>query len=404
MADSKAIFKEYYSDLLKGSQEHNTIAAVKKVSNGLRLTVLRARDKFPHTEELAKEVRNIKEKSVGRLDELVELASSALTGNGAHVFYANTAGDALKYIDEVVGTGKICMFGKSGTAEEIGLRNHLEQLGNECWETDVGEVIAQIRKEKPVYSLGPAIHLTRQEVAKSLSSFLGRDIPPDIPSEVAAIRSFLHDKYRKADVGITGCNVLAADTGSMLLIENEGNIHVCTGMPSVHIAIVGIEKIVPTLHEAFKVAEVQWRYTGYTVPAYMSMISAPSNTGDIELVVTRGASGPSDLHVVLLDNGRSVLAKEPVLREALYCVRCGGGGCVMECPVFLNTSGYYGYKYQGGLGAIWTAYFAGGLERAIPIAYTCLRCGRCIEACPVSVDIPKLILEFRKTVANRANC
>lgn len=401
MADPKAIFESYYSALLKTARDESMNAKMSRALSAYRQRTSTALDKFPDTQELAKEVRGIKEKSIGQLDDLVELASKSLAQNGAHTYYAKTGDKALEYISKVVGTGKICVFGKSGTAEEIGLRNHLEQLGNECWETDVGEVIVQIRKERPMHSGLPAIHVSREEVAKSLSSFLGREITPDIPTEVAAIRSLLRGKYSKADIGVTGCNVLAADTGSILLIENEGNIHLCTGMPPVHIVLVGIEKIVPTLHAAFKVVEVEWRYAGYTVPAYMSMVSGPSNTADIELAITYGASGPADLHVVFLDNGRSSLAKEPVLGEALYCIKCGGR-CLFECPLYQMASGYYGYKYQGGLGAIWTAYLAGGLERAVPIAFTCLRCGRCAEVCPVSIDIPKLIAEFRRAVTSMA--
>jgi L-lactate dehydrogenase complex protein LldG len=162
--------------------------------------------------------------------------------------------------------------------------------------------------------------------------------------------------------------------------------------------LVGIEKLVPTLADAFKVAEVTWRYAQYVIPSYMSLIGGPSKTGDIEKVITYGAHGPKEYHVVFIDNGRSELAKDPDLKEALYCLRCGG--CMYECPVFSLVGGRFGHKYFIGYGAAWELAVS-GLEWAAPIAYTCLRCDRCKERCPVEINTAKIVLRIRRLFVDK---
>jgi L-lactate dehydrogenase complex protein LldG len=155
-----------------------------------------------------------------------------------------------------------------------------------------------------------------------------------------------------------------------------------------------MEKLVPTLSDAFKVAEVTWRYANYTVPSYVSMISGPSKTGDIEKVITYGAHGPKEFHVIFLDDGRTKLAKDPILRQALYCLRCGG--CLYECPVFAVTAGKFGDKYFTGVGAVWAAIISESIEKAASVAYSCLMCGRCKARCPMKIDIPSMMIELKK--------
>jgi len=400
MPEPKQIFEKYYKELLHTAQDHNIVLGISRSMRAYKERRDRALERFPHTVELAEEVRCLKEDCIGRLDELVQKASASLEENGAQVYYAESAGDALKIIGEIVGSGKVVLSAKTLTGEEIGLRHHLEGLGNEFWETDAGELIQQLRDEKPMHYLCPSLHVTREQVAELLTNLLGREIPPDVAVEVKTIREFLRSKYFRADFGISGCNVLAADTGSIFLLESEGNIRMLTSVPPVHIVLVGIDKVVPTFHDAFKVAEVAWRYGGFTIPLYISTVSGPSATGDIEYTMVRGASGPLELHVVFLDNGRSTLAKDPVLKEALYCLKCGG--CLFECPVFQLAAGHYGSRgYFGGVGAILTAYMGGGFEEAAPIAYTCLRCGRCTEVCPQSIDLSKLIPELRHRIVGQ---
>ena len=204
------------------------------------------------------------------------------------------------------------------------------------------------------------------------------------------------DEMVGADIGMSGANVFAADTGTMFIIENEGNIRLSTALPPVHIAIIGTEKLVPTLHDAYKVSEVTWRYANYSVPSYVSLISSPSKTGDIEKVTTFGAHGPRELHVIFLDDGRSELAKDPILSQTLHCLRCGG--CLYECPVYALTAGHFGDKYFAANGAVWAATISKNPEKAAAIAYTCLTCGRCKIRCPMAIDGPAMSIEVRRQV------
>ena len=248
-----------------------------------------------------------------------------------------------------------------------------------------------------MHILSPAIHVPREDVARLLSRITGEELPlDDIARMVATARKILREKYIEADIGLSGANVVAADTGTLFIIENEGNIRLATGLPPVHIALVGMEKLVPTFGDACKVAEVTWRYANYTVPGYVSMISSPSKTADIEKVTTYGAHGPKELHVIFMDAGRTELAKDNVLSQALYCLRCGG--CLYECPVFAVTAGHFGDKYFASIGTVWAAMISQDMEKAASLAYTCLTCGRCKVRCPVEIDGPEMIVALRKLI------
>ncbi|MFC1977958.1 LUD domain-containing protein, partial [Chloroflexota bacterium] len=163
-------------------------------------------------------------------------------------------------------------------------------------------------------------------------------------------------------------------------------------------ALVGMEKLVPTLGDAYKVAEVTWRYANYTVPGYVSLVSSPSKTGDIEKVTTFGAHGPKELHVIFMDAGRTKLAKHPILNQALSCLRCGG--CLYECPVYAVTTGYFGDKYFASIGAVWAEMINQNTEKAAAIAYTCLTCGRCKVRCPMKIDGPEMVIALRRMIAD----
>ncbi len=357
-----------------------------------------ALEKFPHTIKMAEEVREMKVKAIGMMEELAQQACEAIESNKGKAYIARTADDALKIIDDLVGKDKLIVKAKSMTSEEIGVREHLEEQGNEVFETDLGEFIIQKLGQKPMHILSPSIHVPKEDVAELFSKITGEDIPSDdIEMMVATARKLLREKFFEADVGMSGANVVAADTGTLFLIENEGNIRLATGAPPVHIALVGMEKLVPTLNDAYKVSEVTWRYANYTVPSYVSMISGPSKTGDIEKVITYGAHGPKEFHVIFLDDGRTKLADDPILRQILYCLRCGA--CLYECPVFALTAGHFGDKYFAGVGAVWAATISQDKEKAASIAYTCLTCGRCKEKCPVEIDTPEMIVELRRQMA-----
>jgi iron-sulfur cluster protein len=393
-------FSKYKKEIMDAAHNERIALALTRAITSFRGNINNAIQKFPHTLKLAEEVREIKARSIVQMGKLVEVACEAIETNKGKAYIAKDADEARSIVQKLVGTGKLIVKGKSVTAHEIELQEHLETLGNEVFETDLGEFIVQQLKSRPMHILSPAIHVPKEDVAELLSKLSGKNLPPnDIDQMVATARELLRDKFIRADIGFSGANVVAADVGSLFFIENEGNIRLATTLPPIHIAIVGMEKLVPTLSDAFKVAEVTWRYANYTVPSYLSMTSGPSKTGDIEKVITYGAHGPKEFHVIFLDNGRTRLAQNPIFREALYCLGCGG--CLYECPVFAVTAGHFGDKRFAGAGAVWTA-LSGNKEKAAAIAYTCLTCGRCKIRCPMSIDTPAMCIELRNKLAANA--
>jgi iron-sulfur cluster protein len=393
-------FGEYKKEIMDAAHNERIRLALSRAIKRYRANVDNALKEFPQTVKLAEEVREIKEKASGRMDRLAEQACQVIEANHGKAYIAKTAEDALNIIGGLVGSGKLIVKAKSMTSEEIGLREHLEEGGNEVYETDLGEFIVQKLGSRPMHILAPAVHVPKEDVARLLSEITGEALPADVEVLVATARKLLREKFFKADIGISGSNVVAAETGSLFLIENEGNIRLTTSVPPVHIALVGMEKLVPTLADAWKVAEVTWRYANYTIPQYISVISGPSSTGDIEKVITYGAHGPSEFHVIFLDGGRTELAQHPELRQVLYCLRCGG--CLYECPVFGVTAGHFGDKYFAGIGAIWAAMISGDKEKAAALAYTCLTCGRCKVRCPMEINVPEMVVELRRLLAEGA--
>ncbi len=396
-----SIFTDYKKEIMDAAHNERIRIALSRAIKNYRANTNNALRKFPRTIKMAEEVREIKEKAIGEMKELAEQACEAIEENRGKAYIAQTADDALNIIRGLVGSGKLIVKGKSMTGEEIELREHLEELGNKVYETDLGEFIIQQRKERPMHILSPAIHVPKEDVTKLFSKITGQELPPDdIEALVATARKLLRDKYFRADIGMSGANVVAADTGTLFIIENEGNIRLATGAPPVHIALVGMEKLVPTLDDAYKVAEVTWRYANYTIPQYISLVSGPSKTGDIERTIIYGVHGPREFHVIFMDAGRTDLAKHQILRQALYCLRCGG--CLYECPVFAVTAGHFGDKYFAGIGAVWAAVISHNIEKAASMAFTCLTCGRCKIRCPMKIDTPEMVVELRKLIAKGA--
>ncbi|MGD0781053.1 MAG: lactate utilization protein B [Dehalococcoidales bacterium] len=392
-------FKSYKKEIMDATHNDRLRLALSRAVKSFRGNVKNALARFPHTVALAEEVLKIKEKAIPDMEKLTRQAIVSIEENKGKGYIARTAEEALGIISNLVGTKKLVVKGKSMTGEEIGLREHLEAIGNEVYETDLGEFIIQKLGDRPMHITSPSIHVPREDVARLFSKVMGQEIAPDaeIAEMVAAAREYLRDKFFRADIGISGANVVAAETGTLFIIENEGNIRLSTSAPPVHIALVGMEKLVSSLSDAFKVSEVTWRYANYTIPSYVSLVSGPSKTGDIEKVTTYGAHGPRELHVIFLDGGRTQLAKYPKLRQALYCLRCGG--CLYECPVFAVTAGHFGDKYFAGIGAVWAAIVNKDKEKAASLAYTCLTCGRCRQRCPVKIDVPEMVIELRKMLA-----
>ena len=398
MTDLNKELSDYTKNLNKASKDPNINRAITRAVKAYRDTVTTTMERYPHTPELAKEVRKIKEFSMKNNKQLIDKAIESIENNHGKAYYAKDKAEAQRITNEIVGTGKVIVKGKSMLGEELQLRHSLEEAGNEVWETDLGEFILQLKDDRPMHILSPAIHVPREQVAEIFTEFFKKEIPPDIAQEVAVVREFLREKYFTADVGISGANVVAAETGQIVIIENEGNVRLCTGAPPVHIVLVGIEKLVPSFLDSMKVAEVTWRYAQYGSPSYVNVISGPSKTGDIEKVTTYGAHGPKEFHVIFVDNGRTQMLNDPTCSQALDCLRCGG--CMYECPVFQVTAGHYGRTYMSGIGSVWTTFVDGGVEQAAPMLYTCLRCGRCVERCPMKIEVPEMVGELRSRLVS----
>jgi len=393
-----SVFAEYKREIMDAAHNDRIRLALTRGITSFRANTNSALKKYPHTVKMAEEVREIKAKAIGEMDKLAQQACEAIESNHGKTYIAKTADEARQIIGNLVGKGKLIVKGKSMTGEEIELREYLEKTGNEVYETDLGEFIIQKLNQRPMHIVSPAIHIPKEDVAELFSKITGEKLPPDdINRLVAVARKLLREKFFAADIGLSGANVVSADTGTLFIIENEGNVRLATGAPPVHIALVGMEKLVPTFNDACKVTEVTWRYANYPVPSYVNMISGPSKTGDIEKVTTYGAHGPGEFHVIFMDAGRTKLAQHPILRQALYCLRCGG--CLYECPVYAVTTGYFGDKYFAAVGAVFAAMIHEDIEKGAAIAYTCLTCGRCKIRCPVQIDGPEMTIALRKLIS-----
>ena len=349
--------------------------------------------RFEYVRELAKEVRKAREEVVKNLDYYIEEARRAVERIGGRFYLAATGEEAVETVAKIVGRGKVVVMGKNNVATETGLRQRLEAAGNEVWETDLGEFLIQLAGDEPSHILAPALHITKERAAEVLRQRLGIAVPPEAEAIAQRAREFLREKFLRADVGITGANAIAADTGAVVLVENEGNIRLTTALPPVHIVYDGVEKIVPKVYHAFMTAMVQSAYAGLYPPTYVNLSAGPSSTADVEMRRVSPAQGPREFHVVLVDNGRRKAAKDPDLWEALLCIRCGR--CHLHCPVYLTLGREFGRPpYTGPMGVMWTAVTR-GIEEAGPHALKCVHAGNCREVCPMSIDIPKVIHAIR---------
>ena len=347
-------------------------------------------------EGLRKDLRQVKERCIAELPELVKQFKAAAARAGTVVYEAKDAADANRYVEEVAKKNnvKTIVKSKSMLTEEIGLREHLEENGIRVTETDVGEWIVQLAGERPSHLTGPAIHKTIQQIAELFSKESGQKLPPEPQPLLDYARNTLRQRYIDADMGISGVNYAIAETGSVVIVTNEGNGCMSTTMPRVYVAMVGYEKFVKNFEDALAIQRLLARSTmGMKVTVYNSIISGPSRTDAIPSQSPLSGQGPREFHVVLVDNGRLKMRDSEVFREALYCIKCGA--CLNSCPVFACLSGQtYGYIYQGGIGAILTA-FLHGMNEAKDVAELCMGCMSCKDVCPVMIDTPQMISRLK---------
>jgi L-lactate dehydrogenase complex protein LldF len=350
------------------------------------------RKMVPQYPELSNRLHSIKSNAIANLELLVQQATDVLNNKGVKVFRAKTSEEALRYVSEIVGQGLV-VKSKSNAAKEIDLVQMLQEQGAKVVETDLGDRIVQLAGSHASHSLAPAIHMTVNRVAEIFSKDLGQSFPADEEVLVEAARVSLRNYLLTADVGLSGANAIAADTGSIIVMENEGNIRAVTSLPRVHIAIAGIEKIVPTLEDALTVVRAASVFgVGQDFGTYASVITGPSRTFDLDGDEFLAGLGPEEVHLVLLEHGRWE-AKAQGFDETLYCINCGS--CLNFCPIYREVGEQYGDKYLGGRGIITAAVQKGLAAAEVSGLSLCLNCKNCTEACPSQIGTPEMINRLR---------
>lgn len=331
----------------------------------------------------------IKWKVMENLDKFLPEFEANFQKRGGKVIWANDAEEANREILNILkkAGAKTVVKSKSMVTEEIHLNEFLEHNQIESLETDLGEYIVQLLGQKPYHIVTPAMHLSKEDIAKLFNERFGTPIDATPEQLTLKARELLRDKYVQADVGITGANFLIADTGSIAVSENEGNARLCTTFPKIHIAIVGIEKMIPSITDL----DLFWPMlathgTGQNLTVYNSILSGPRQANETD--------GPEEMYVILLDNGRTNLLAQKEQRQGLYCIRCGA--CLNACPVYKNIGGHtYNTEYSGPIGSIITPHMR-GMEDFKHLSYASSLCGKCTEVCPVKIDIHKMLLLNRR--------
>ncbi len=364
--------------------------AVKRNTQTFNFNHYSATGKIEDYETLKDGARKLKEYSIGNLPDLLKKLENSVLKNGGHYYLAKDARDACEYITKICIQHKaeLAVKGKSITSEEIKLNHALEIAGIEVAETDLAEFILQYSDEQPSHIVGPAIHQSRDRISKLFKEKFNPDFPLETGEELTKFaRAKLRDKFLSADIGITGANFIAADSGSIALVESEGNIRFCYTLPPVHIALAGVEKVLPSLKDFSTFLELLAPSgTGQPLTSYTSVIRPPL---DLPLLsFNKKKNIKREFYLVLIDNGRLRMRNDPVMKEALYCIRCGA--CLNACANFQSVGGHAfgGETYSGGIGGSWEAG-TGKVENA-RFSELCTGCSRCVPQCPVRIDIPWL--------------
>jgi L-lactate dehydrogenase complex protein LldF len=351
--------------------------------------VPQGKSQFENTNVVRERAKNIKWRALETLDQQLEEFELNFTRRGGKVIWAQNSQEAL---DEILNickekNCKTIVKSKSMVTEEIHLNHFLEKNNIESVETDLGEYIQQLDGEPPYHIVTPAMHKSKEDVAKLFADKLGTSSKLS-PEELTLVaREKLREKYTQAEIGITGANFIISDIGAIAITENEGNGRLSTAWPKTHIAIVGIEKVVSSITDLALMWPLLATYgTGQKVTVYNSILSGPKQAGE--------SDGPEEMYVILLDNNRSTILANPKQRESLYCIRCGA--CLNACPVYKNIGGHsYGATYSGPIGSVITPHLQ-GLEEYKHLSFASSLCGNCTEVCAVKINLHELLLENRK--------
>jgi L-lactate dehydrogenase complex protein LldF len=340
-------------------------------------------------EQLRDRLNAAKEEVLRDHETFIAALTEKVQAQGGHVHRAADAAEARRIICAIAAAAgaRVAVKGKSMTSEEINLSPALEQQGLEVFETDLGEFIIQLAHEKPSHIVTPAIHKNRRDIGRLFADKLGLEYTEDPNALTMKARAVLREQFLRADLGITGANALIAENGTVVLLENEGNIRLSTTLPRVHVALAGIDKILPRLSDLGPFLKLlPLSATGQKLSGYVSFIRGPARPDERD--------GAREFHLVLLDNGRSKVRRDPILREALKCIRCGA--CLNNCPVYQHIGGHaYGSVYPGPIGAMITRALASGDEGFL-LPFASSLCGACAEVCPARIPIPEILIALRE--------
>ncbi len=348
---------------------------------------------LPEYQELRTLAHEIKKHTIEHLDYYLEQLETNLAAHGGKVVYCEDAQQVTDFVLDLAKqrNARLIVKSKSMTTEEIHFNERLEHHQLEAVETDLGEYILQLAHQRPYHIVAPALHMTRYDVADIFTKSLGVKKEVVIEEQTKIARAVLRDKFLHADIGVTGANFLVADSGAVVVVENEGNARLSSSTPKIHIAVAGIEKLIPRAQDLAVFLDLLGRSaTGQPLTVYTSFLSGPRRAGEVD--------GPDEFYLVLLDNGRTKLLADPEKRQSLYCIRCGA--CLNHCPVYRKIGGHnYPWIYSGPIGAIITPQFH-GVSKDPWLPFASSLCGACAEVCPVKIEIPKLLLKLRAEVVD----
>ena len=355
---------------------------------------LKGYQELPEGRRLRKLGHAMRMHAISHLDILHGELARQVRANGGEIHYAADAKQAIDICLDIAEAHKVrrIVKGKSMVTEEIGLNPALEKAGLEVCETDLGEYIIQLAGESPSHIMAPAAHRNRQQIGRLFEQKLGVAYNEDPIALTRAARRALRKKFLSADMGITGCNMACAETGHVGLVSNEGNIRMTTTLPKVHVAIMGMERITARMSDYAVLFRLLSRGTaGQPMAAYASFIGGPRQRGQND--------GPQAFHLIVMDNGRKKILADPEFREVLCCIRCGG--CLNACPVYRHIGGHaYGFVYTGPIGAVLSPLLV-GLERAKHLYQGETLCGACRDICPVNIDLPRMLVALRRQLKTR---
>lgn len=360
--------------------------------------VARGRQRYSHFQQAREKASFLKGCAVARLPELLLEFEKNITARGARVLWARDAADATLFLENILkeNDARLLVKSKSMISEEIGLNEHAAEWGAEAVETDLGEFIVQVAGQKPYHILTPAMHKSKEDVASLFHEKFGTSAEATPEQITRFVRKRLREKFVTADVGITGANFLVADVGGVGLTENEGNGLMTVSFPKIHIVIAGLERVIPSVADLpFFFQHLAAHGTGQAISVYNSLLLGPRTAAETD--------GPEQMYVILLDNGRSQLLAEQEESAALKCIRCGA--CLNACPIYQNVGGYtYAATYTGPIGSVITPFYNGFREFG-HLSFACTVCGRCSEVCPVKIPLHELLLlnRHRKITAEETS-